>query len=184
MTVMPVAAVLVLAGCASSGAGVTGSAASRPPTVGAGSTDGSAKGSTAGTATTTGTGTGTGTTTATATATTTATATATPTSGGPGFGGEPTDPAAGRAVVRLHVGERRALAVPSGTWDAMTTGNSHVVRVDQRGGYPGTEPLAVTLTALAAGRTTLTTTSDAACLHASPRCLLPQRVWSVVVVVG
>jgi hypothetical protein len=52
------------------------------------------------------------------------------------------------------------------------------------GGYPTGQPLTAVLTAVAPGEVSLSSSTDAACLHESPPCAVPQREWTLSVTVA
>jgi len=55
---------------------------------------------------------------------------------------------------------------------------------DADGGYPTGQPLSTLLVAVAPGAVVLSTSTDAACLHESPPCSLPQQEWTLLVTVA
>lgn len=61
---------------------------------------------------------------------------------------------------------------PSGRGDA-------IERTQAGGGYPTGSPATATFTAVRMGSAEISTTTDYACLHATPSCALPQQLWSV-----
>lgn len=65
-----------------------------------------------------------------------------------------------------------------------TSSTSAVRRESSRGGYPSDDPVDAIFTAVAPGRTDLTSTTDAQCLHSQPACMIPQKQWVVHIVVG
>jgi hypothetical protein len=56
-------------------------------------------------------------------------------------------------------------------------------RTSVDGGYPTGRPMVAVFRATAPGTADIGSTTDYACLHATPRCMLPQQLWSVRVVV-
>ena len=59
-----------------------------------------------------------------------------------------------------------------------------MTRLSSTGGYPTGKPLEATFRADGVGGTDITSTTDYACLHAQPMCMIPQREWIVHVVVS
>lgn len=66
-------------------------------------------------------------------------------------------------------------------WDQPTAAGAAVVRVSAGGGYPTSLPAHAIFKAVQPGTAQLTSATDSKCLHASPRCMIPQRVWHVTV---
>jgi hypothetical protein len=56
-------------------------------------------------------------------------------------------------------------------------------RTSATGGYPTGAEMRATFRAVAAGSADVESSTDYACLHATPSCALPQQLWSVHVVV-
>ena len=75
------------------------------------------------------------------------------------------------------------LAASSMAWDQPTAQGSALTSVSASGGYPGTTPARAVFRAVAPGTAQLTSVTDMQCLHAKPRCSVPQEVWTVRVVV-
>jgi hypothetical protein len=86
--------------------------------------------------------------------------------------------------VYLHVGQRLEVHLTQGTYDPPVSTTSVLVRRSSTGGYPTTEPVLANFEAVGRGTSDVTATSDAACFHTQPRCLMPTRVWVVHVTVG
>ncbi|HWC35255.1 MAG TPA: hypothetical protein VG650_10550 [Mycobacteriales bacterium] len=86
-------------------------------------------------------------------------------------------------TVKLHVGDR--LKVHLGTSFRRPTSSDRTVihRISHSGGYPTNEDARATFKALAPGRADISSTTDAACLHATPRCMIAQQIWVVHVIV-
>ncbi len=86
---------------------------------------------------------------------------------------------------QLAVGQQVTvvLAASPMMWDQPTAQGSAVTRVSASGGYPGTAPAQAVFRAVAPGTAQLTSATDMRCLHATPRCSVPQEIWSVTVVV-
>jgi hypothetical protein len=76
--------------------------------------------------------------------------------------------------VRLGADYRPATATPDGILD----------RTSASGGYPTKEPMVATFVARAAGNARVESSTDYACLHATPSCALPQQLWSVGIIVA
>jgi hypothetical protein len=68
-------------------------------------------------------------------------------------------------------------------WDQPTAQGNAVRRTSASGGYPTTQPARASFVAVAHGTARLQATTDAACLHTQPRCMIAQRDWWVDVVV-
>ncbi|MEU4221786.1 cellulose binding domain-containing protein [Actinoplanes sp. NPDC026623] len=64
-----------------------------------------------------------------------------------------------------------------------TLGGAALARLSTSGGYPTGRPLAALYRAEAPGSVDVTTHSDYACLHTTPRCSVPIRLWTVHVTV-
>lgn len=95
-----------------------------------------------------------------------------------------TDGDAGRTV-NVSRGQHVEVRLDQGTYDPPDTSNKAVVnRRSSTGGYPSSEPAQGTFDAVGRGRATVSATTDAACLHTQPRCLIAQRTWSVTLVVA
>jgi hypothetical protein len=60
-----------------------------------------------------------------------------------------------------------------------TLGGAALTQLSASGGYPTGQPLAALYRAVAPGSVDLTTHSDYACLHATPPCSVPIRLWIV-----
>jgi hypothetical protein len=74
------------------------------------------------------------------------------------------------------------LAMP---WDQPTVQGGAVARVTASGGYPTSVPARAVFRALRPGTARLTSATDAKCLHLpeATRCLPPQQIWEVTVIV-
>ncbi|TMK50954.1 MAG: hypothetical protein E6G59_09325 [Actinobacteria bacterium] len=59
-----------------------------------------------------------------------------------------------------------------------------LTRVSSSGGYPTGQRVDATFHAEKSGRTDITSSTDYACLHTTPMCGIPQRLWMVHVVVS
>jgi hypothetical protein len=90
------------------------------------------------------------------------------------------------AVVHLHTGQQVTvvLAPDFEQWHLPAASGTAVRLVSASGGYPGKQPARAVFLAVAPGTAQLSSTSDAACLHAHPRCMIPQQVWQATVIVS
>jgi hypothetical protein len=87
-------------------------------------------------------------------------------------------------TVHLVRGQHLQVRLSRGSYDPpMSSRPASVVRRRTAGGYPGTHPVEADFQALASGPAEITATTDAGCLHGRPRCLIPQRLWTLHVVV-
>lgn len=87
-------------------------------------------------------------------------------------------------TVTLRSGQLLKVHLSSGTWDPPVSSAPGVVqRQSSTGGYPTSAPVDAVFKAVAAGAADLTATSDAACFHTSPRCMMATRLWTVHVLV-
>lgn len=94
-----------------------------------------------------------------------------------------TDGANGSSV-RLHVGQRLEVRMTQATYDpATSTAEQTLARRSSTGGYPTTAPMQALFEAVASGHADVTASSDAACFHTQPRCMMPTRLWVVHVTV-
>jgi hypothetical protein len=89
------------------------------------------------------------------------------------------------ATVRLRAGQhlRVILDVSGEQWRPPASSATVLRRTAAAGGYPAAGPAEATFLATRAGRATIHSVTDAACLHTQPRCLRPQRVWAVHITV-
>lgn len=72
------------------------------------------------------------------------------------------------------------------TWDQPLAAGPQAAslrRVSASGGYPSSAPARATFLAVRPGTAAIRSLTDAACLHAKPRCMIAQRVWQVSVIV-
>lgn len=91
------------------------------------------------------------------------------------------------STVHLRAGQelRVRLTPDGGNWDPPVSGDDGVAhRQSSSGGYPSNDPVDALFVGRGSGSTDITTMTDMACLHTNPRCLPPQRSWSVHVVVA
>jgi hypothetical protein len=76
------------------------------------------------------------------------------------------------------------LAPEAGSYDPPTADNPAVLREDDHhGGYPANTPAVADFTAIGPGSTRISSQTDLACLHSTPRCLPPQREFNATIVV-
>ncbi|HLW16132.1 MAG TPA: hypothetical protein VKV69_02065 [Actinomycetota bacterium] len=87
------------------------------------------------------------------------------------------------ATINLRVGEIVTVSLPS-EYDTPNAQGDVLARTSSTGGYPTGKPLDAMFGADKVGRTDITSTTDYACLHAQPMCMIPQREWIVHVVVS
>ena len=87
------------------------------------------------------------------------------------------------ATIDLKVGEIVKVSLPS-EYNTPRAQSDVMTRVSSSGGYPSGKQLEATFRAERAGRTDISSTTDYACLHAQPMCMVPQREWIVHVVVS
>lgn len=91
------------------------------------------------------------------------------------------------ATVTLVVGERLtvSLAPVAGAyaWDRPRLSGSALRLVATTGGYPSAGLVQALFLAISPGTATVSTVSDMPCLHAQPRCLVAQRLWTSYVIV-
>ena len=91
--------------------------------------------------------------------------------------------AADRAVVYLRVGQQVTVILAPGFQAFHQPGATGAALrlVSASGGYPGRRPARAVFRAVAPGTSTLSAVSDTACLHAHPRCMVPQQIWTATV---
>ena len=90
-------------------------------------------------------------------------------------------------TIRLRSGQEvTVLLGPGGMmmWGRPAAVGSAVIRVSASGGYPSSLPARGVFRAVAPGTAHLTAATDAKCLHTTPRCMIPQRLWQVTVIVS
>lgn len=92
-------------------------------------------------------------------------------------------PTESNQTVHLHVGDK--LKVHLGTSFRRPTSSDRAVihRIHYSGGYPTSEDARATFKAMSAGHADISSTTDAPCLHTTPRCEIAQQLWVVHVVV-
>jgi hypothetical protein len=85
-------------------------------------------------------------------------------------------------TVTVAVGQTTAVDLPASYVPITVTGPA-VTAVSSSGGFPTGQPLAAIFRAVAPGSLDLRAMTDYPCLHAVPRCTVPQRQWIVHVIV-
>ena len=78
----------------------------------------------------------------------------------------------------LRVGETFNVTLPT-EYDPATSSDADVVRTSVAGGYPSGQTMRATFRAAQRGRADVTSETDYACLHTTPRCAVAQRIWVV-----
>ncbi len=89
------------------------------------------------------------------------------------------------ASVRLRAGQAVTVVLASGAlhWDIPRASGAAVRRISGSGGYPSHRPAVAVFRAVRPGRSWLMSFTDAPCLHAQPRCAIPQRLWRALIIV-
>jgi hypothetical protein len=88
-------------------------------------------------------------------------------------------------TVHLRPHERLEARLSQDSYDPPTSSTAQVLtRRSSTGGYPGSAPVLAVFEALTAGQADVSTSSDYACFHTTPRCMRPSRLWVVHVIVG
>ena len=87
------------------------------------------------------------------------------------------------STFNLKVGDRLEVKLPAEYTTPATHPAGVLTRTSSTGGYPSSAPLVAFFSADGAGRADVDSTTDAACLHATPQCMIPQRLWSIHVIV-
>lgn len=93
--------------------------------------------------------------------------------------------ASGRTLT-LHVGQRLVVSLPV-QWTAPVAQAAPTdptralvpLRTDSATGFPAAGPAVASFTATRVGTAVVTARTDAACLHETPTCLLPQQLFTV-----
>lgn len=86
-------------------------------------------------------------------------------------------------TVHLRVGQRLQVQLTQDAYDPPVSSSTLLVRRSSSGGYPTGRPVNAVFEAVSRGTADVTATSDAACFHTQPRCMMPTRMWSVHVTV-
>jgi hypothetical protein len=87
------------------------------------------------------------------------------------------------ATIKLKVGELVKVSLPS-EYDPPNAQSNVLTRVSSSGGYPTGQRLDATFRGANTGRTDITSSTDYACLHTQPMCMIPQRLWIIHVMVS
>lgn len=90
------------------------------------------------------------------------------------------------ATVRLGVGQRLHVVLSvrgEQQWDRPASSGPAVHLVAATGGYPTRQPADAVFLAVRAGRASVSSVTDYACLHTRPACKIAQRVWAIRVIV-
>ncbi len=89
------------------------------------------------------------------------------------------------ASVRLRPGQVVTVVLASGglMWDIPAASGAAARRISGSGGYPARRPAVAVFRAVRPGRSWLTSFTDAPCLHAQPKCEIPQRLWRALIIV-
>lgn len=85
-------------------------------------------------------------------------------------------------TVTLAVGQALSVALPQ-QYRPTSANGSALVRVSTSGGYPTGQPLVELYRAAAPGAADLTSQTDHPCLHTTPPCAMPVKLWRVHVIV-
>ncbi|RGA05294.1 hypothetical protein DI270_008755 [Microbispora triticiradicis] len=87
-------------------------------------------------------------------------------------------------TITLRIGQTLGISLPA-AYRPTAVSAPALVKALTRGGYPTDQPLFEVYRTGTAGSADVSTMTDYACLHTTPRCALPQRLWRVHVdVVG
>jgi hypothetical protein len=90
-------------------------------------------------------------------------------------------------TVTVVLGQQLTVELAPGTgayaWDPPRLTGSSLQLISVAGGYPSRDVMRAVFLAAAPGPTVVSSTSDTACLHARPRCMLAQRIWRAQVIV-
>jgi cellulose binding protein with CBM2 domain len=102
-----------------------------------------------------------------------------PTSPPPGGGADVSvGEADSQKTVTLVVGQTLGVSLGADFLKPAVSGTA-LAQVSASGGYPGGQPLAALYRAVSPGSVDVTTHSDYSCLHATPPCAVPIRLWTV-----
>lgn len=93
-----------------------------------------------------------------------------------------TDADNGRTV-HLRPLDRLEVRLGQDSYDPPASSSPALARRTSSGGYPTADPVDALFEARARGTADVSSSSDYACFHTSPRCLRPTRLWSVHVVI-
>jgi hypothetical protein len=89
------------------------------------------------------------------------------------------------AKMRMRRGQKVLviLGSPTQMWQPPRASGVAVRRTSSRGGYPVSQVALASFTAVRPGVATLTSSTDARCLHAQPPCEIAQQIWAVTIIV-
>jgi hypothetical protein len=87
------------------------------------------------------------------------------------------------STVELRVGDSLRVELGADYRPATARPAGVLERTSATGGYPTGQPMVAVFKAIATGSADVESSTDYACLHATPSCALPQQLWSVHVVV-
>ncbi|TMK84157.1 MAG: hypothetical protein E6G46_01435 [Actinobacteria bacterium] len=87
------------------------------------------------------------------------------------------------ATIKLKVGDVVKVSLPS-EYDQPNAQSDALTRDSSSGGYPSGQRVEATFRADKSGRTDIMSSTDYACLHTTPMCGIPQRLWTVHVLVS
>jgi hypothetical protein len=85
-------------------------------------------------------------------------------------------------TVTIRVGDVLDVSLPSEYHQPEASGTV-LVRTSADGGYPTGKRATATFKAAHAGSTDISSSTDYECLHTTPQCGIPQRLWTVHVIV-
>jgi hypothetical protein len=90
-------------------------------------------------------------------------------------------------TVTIAIGQQLTVDLAPGpgafAWDPPRLTGSSLQLISVAGGYPSRDAMRAIFLAATPGPTLVSSTSDTACLHARPRCMLAQRIWTAQVIV-
>jgi hypothetical protein len=110
----------------------------------------------------------------------------TPDASGPNGEVTVTEVDSGRTV-HLRIGQRLRVVLAGSEWvrwHRPTSTESSLRVAEASGGYPGTSPAVAVFVAIRSGAASVSSITDHPCLHATPPCMIAQRVWSLRVLVA
>ena len=87
------------------------------------------------------------------------------------------------STVELKVGESLRVELDANYRPATAHPDGVLDRTSDTGGYPTGQPMVGVFRATAVGQADVESSTDYACLHATPSCALPQQLWTVHIVV-
>lgn len=85
--------------------------------------------------------------------------------------------------MHLRVGDRLTVTLGSSYRRPVSSNRFVIIRRRAAGGYPTGQEMTATFKAVTAGRASVSSETDAACLHVTPRCEIAQQIWVVHIVV-